>query len=373
MFTYATRTDFGRVKLISEAEFANNTEGKKTLEFYLRAATREIDYRTKRTFAPRFRVRVHQIPRDYIDLRPRAMYNRDIELNDDLLEAYRVQVGGYTVTDSTIDVPVGGITARATSFTVSSASGFSVGTFLRIDDETMIIDEISSNTLYVLRAQVNTKAAAHTAGTAINTLNITTLDSGTDYQLLDYNITPRWGLRVIFPNTWAGSYGALSVTTVVPSIFITGLWGYHDDYPTSAWVDTLDSVENNPSIDADDTSITVNDADGEDSIGLTRFSIGNLIRIDNELLVVTNVVGNTLTVLRGQRGSRATSHLKDTIIERWHTDDKLAQTCISVAKTLLDADSSVGGRQGVSDTSVGVAITLPQDAAEWIKFHVKSL
>lgn len=375
MLTYATLEDFARISKITSAQLTSNPTGKANLLDYLRAATRVIETRTHRTFFPSFKVKLFSIPRDYIDLRSRVLFARDIELNDDLLEAWRVQTGGYSTTDSEQDVPVGGITSSATSFTVTSASGFSAGTFLRIDNETMIVDAISGNTLYVLRGQAQTRAAAHTAGTAIYTLSVTSLTAGINYNLLDFNITPHYGLRVNFPSTWAGSYGVVSVATSVPQIYVTGLWGYHNNYYEMGWIDTLDTVEN-ASLSASDTSITVNDADGDDAQDMTRFEAGNLIRVDDELMEVTTVTAgsvNTLTVLRGVRGSRATTHAQNTTIFRYHVPDDLVEITTTVAKTMKESDESVDGRQGVGDTSAGAKITLPDDAAEWIAMHVRTI
>lgn len=373
MLTYVTTNDFARIKQVSPAKLNDNPNGALNIEMYLRGATQLIDTRTFRTFFPHQQVNVYSIPRDYIDLRARALYTRDLELGDDLLEAYRVQTGGYSTTNSGQVVP-SGVTPRSGSFTVTDASGFSVGDFLRIDTETLIIDEIDSNTLYVLRGQVNTRAAAHSAGAIIYTLNITTLNAGIDYQPLDFNVSPTLGLRVNFPNTWSASYGNMSTSSAVPSIYITGAWGYHAHYK-SAWVDTLDSVEDNP-LTSSATTITVNDADGTDASGMTRFAVGNLIRVDNEFMAITAITTtptNTLTVLRAQRGTRATSHVKESIIERWHVPDDLALVCFSIAKIMKDADQSVGARQGVSDQSAGAAIALPDDAVQWIKMHKRRI
>ena len=88
-------------------------------------------------------------------------------------------------------------------------------------------------------------------------------------------------------------------------VTITGVWGVHRDYD-HAWmhVDDLQAT-----IDADDTAVTVADADGADAYGLTpRLSPGNLLKIDDEYLEVTGVSTNTLTVRRGVNGSTAAAH-----------------------------------------------------------------
>ena len=68
-------------------------------------------------------------------------------------------------------------------------------------------------------------------------------------------------------------------------------------------------------IDNDDTSIVVSDSSGIEKNRLNRIAIDssngqNKIKIGNEIMLITNVntTSHTLTVLRGQDGSTATSH-----------------------------------------------------------------
>jgi hypothetical protein len=89
------------------------------------------------------------------------------------------------------------------------------------------------------------------------------------------------------------------------TVTITGTWGLHRDY-ANAWmkVDDLQAT-----ITDSATTLTVAVAAGADAYGVTpRLSPGNLIKIDSELLEVTAVSTNTLTVRRGVNGSTAAAH-----------------------------------------------------------------
>ncbi len=100
------------------------------------------------------------------------------------------------------------------------------------------------------------------------------------------------------------------------AIAISGIWGTHDAW-SEAWRDTTDTVQDAALTDASGT-ITVSDADGSDSAGESpRFQVGQLIRIEAEYLHITAVdtATNTITVIRGVRGTTAASHDQGTAIE----------------------------------------------------------
>ena len=100
------------------------------------------------------------------------------------------------------------------------------------------------------------------------------------------------------------------------SVRAVGVWGYSDDR-NKVFEDSQDTVENNP-LSSSGTSITVNDADGLNLLGVEpRFEIGQLLRIESEYLEVTDIDydANTLTVVRARNGSTAASHVQNTLIE----------------------------------------------------------
>lgn len=87
---------------------------------------------------------------------------------------------------------------------------------------------------------------------------------------------------------------------------VTGLWGYHPT-PEYAFRDSADALVSG--IAADATALTVSNAGGADAFGDTpRFAAGDLLRVENELLRVTAIAGNTLTVRRAENGTTAAAH-----------------------------------------------------------------
>lgn len=94
-------------------------------------------------------------------------------------------------------------------------------------------------------------------------------------------------------------------------IQVTGLWGFHANYPNEAWTTSGDTLQN--AVDDTTTTFEVADADGPDALGVTpRFSPGQLVQVDQEWVEVRAVDAasspNTLTVQRAVCGSAPADH-----------------------------------------------------------------
>lgn len=120
---------------------------------------------------------------------------------------------------------------------------------------------------------------------------------------------------------------------------VTGTWGWHDDWG-NAWVDTLDTVEDNP-LSSSATTLTVNDVDGADLYGQTpRISPGMILKVESEYLYVTatDTASNTATIIRGINGSTAASHAQNTAINSYQVPFDIQNALI----TLVGFWNSVG-------------------------------
>lgn len=99
------------------------------------------------------------------------------------------------------------------------------------------------------------------------------------------------------------SVGAMpSSSSFDSSAIFSGTWGYHRS-PESMWR-AIGSLQ--AGIDADDTSFVATDAT------VSLFEVYQYLKIDNEILFVTNVDSDTpytITVERGKNGTTAASHL----------------------------------------------------------------
>lgn len=142
------------------------------------------------------------------------------------------------------------------------------------------------------------------------------------------NHTPIKSIRL---NDVNGSIWRTWYPTCVPfidNISIAGFWGYRHDY-ANAYIDSLDTIQDAAGISATVTTITVTSVSGVDALFWSpRFDAGNLIRIENELILVlsTNTVSNTLSVRRGVNGTTPAIHAKNTSITVWYPEQDLMDT-----------------------------------------------
>jgi len=153
--------------------------------------------------------------------------------------------------------------------------------------------------------------------------------------------------------TGDGPYSALLVTpeTVAfvagypldQAIAVRGVWGWHDAW-AEAWRASGDTLR--AAIDADDALLSVADPAGADGLGLApRFQVGQLIRIGEEYAHVTGVDtdADTLSVVRGVRGTAADSHALGTAIEVYTPPEDIQARCLRWAPWLYQqADAAIG-------------------------------
>jgi len=131
------------------------------------------------------------------------------------------------------------LTASDTVVTVVSSQNFSVGDYIRIDNEIMTVTSVSSNDVTVSRGALATSAASHSAGR---------------------------------PVTLMEPVGASATT-----------------------------INEGATFSSSDTTLTVTNATN------LNIAVNGYIIIGNEILQVTAIAGNNLTVTRGQLGTTAAS------------------------------------------------------------------
>lgn len=94
------------------------------------------------------------------------------------------------------------------------------------------------------------------------------------------------------------------------SLKVRGVWGWHDA-PDQMWRPTEDAIFLHPFLNATSTIIPLTDVDAPLSGTLApRFQVGQLLRIDDEMMIVLaiNSGTNTIHVQRGVLGSALASH-----------------------------------------------------------------
>lgn len=134
--------------------------------------------------------------------------------------------------------------------------------------------------------------------------------------------SPYYVIQLDSGYSWYDYTPPTSGNTLVSTVSIHGTWGYHPNW-SQAWA-SLDTLSAN--ITSTATTLTVSDVDGADQYGNTpRFSAGNIIRIDNEYMLVTatNTTTNALTVIRGYNGQTAVAHTSTTAVYVYQVDDSI--------------------------------------------------
>jgi len=168
-----------------------------------------------------------------------------------------------------------------------------------------------------------------------NGATYTNLVVDTDYWATvwgDPNAPQSWNQLVVNPNSlvrgaWPAGRRAVK---------IVGLWGYADDRAT-AWEDSTDEVESNP-LAVGAVSLTVNDADGPDLLGVTpRFQAGQLLRIESEFAYcsATNTATQVLIIARSRNGTVDAEHIQNKQIDIWRPPAPMKQAAmISTVRVL---------------------------------------
>jgi hypothetical protein len=178
----------------------------------------------------------------------------------------------------------------------------------------------------------------------------------TDYVLEPANSAVHHSIRLLSSSSLRWLPGTNGRREQVISML--GLWGYHTDYNTAAWIDSLDTVRDNP-LTIGATSLTVTDADGvAEDLQTPRFQPGQLLKMEAEFVnvIAVNATSNVVTIKRAVNGTVATAHVQNTPISIYRPLENIvmaAQRLVSWRYTQKDANSF--DREAILGT--GIAIT----------------
>jgi hypothetical protein len=169
--------------------------------------------------------------------------------------------------------------------------------------------------------------------------------AATEFDLWPYNWYPKSSL--IMKDTSDYSFEAASSGDTHNILEVLGIWGYHQNYAV-AW--TTGSTLNGAISSTSATSVTVTSG--------TLFVAGQIIRVDNELMRVTVVVTNTLTVDRGWNGSTAATHLTLATVTIWRAQADIIRATLIQSARYYRRDTTTFGTVGGGEMGVQ-AVTIP--------------
>lgn len=207
-------------------------------------------------------------------------------------------------------------------------------------------------------------------------LEIVSLTNGDGEELTDYvlepaNVSPKTRIRLINGATWNADNNGQTEQVIA----VTAIWGSHDRY-SAAWKFSGKTVQDNP-LSSGATTITV--------AAITGFEVGQLLRLENEFVLVqaVNTVTGTpptattynLTVERGVNGTIAAGHSKETPISIWQVQGNISQACARlvkwryVQKDVDIFDKTYNGETGI----VSVPTAIPSDVLALLGPHKASI
>ena len=139
-------------------------------------------------------------------------------------------------------------------------------------------------------------------------------------------------------------------------IDVLGIWGYREDYANRGFV-SLTTINEGAQLSASDLTITMTNA--------SNCYAGQLIRIENELMIVASVSGNNVTVVaRGENGSTAAVHNDGTAVRGYNHHDDTQQVTLEIARMLYRSRYGENVETTAITTPAGVIVT-PRSLPVW--------
>ena len=201
----------------------------------------------------------------------------------------------------------------------------------------------------------------------LEVISVTNADAATiaptEYNLLPANAYPKYAIRLRQSTNeyWKTENDGDSEQVIT----INAIWAFRQQYSQRGWVTatTLGVAM------ADTTTLTFTATSG------TPIKAGNIVRIGNELMNVSDVTTNVVTVLsRGDNGSTAATHLINVPVYVWQVEPDIELACQTIVKNLFHnrQGQNTGGVATV--TGAGVVITpeaTPASAMAIIKNFIR--
>lgn len=195
-------------------------------------------------------------------------------------------------------------------------------------------------------------------------LELTTLTNGdgtviasTQYLLLPANNTPKY--RVQLKNTATVGFSPDSSSNYQQALSVLGIWGYHNDYG-AAWA-SAGTLTDAGGISSAATSYTASAGHG--------LKAGQLAKIESEMVYVSAVSVNAITIVRAANGSTAAAHAQNVAVSVWFQPfiEILVRTAVIAYARLKD--NPAGDAVDVG----GYRFMTPKDVTKWIDQRCRSL
>lgn len=141
-------------------------------------------------------------------------------------------------------------------------------------------------------------------------------------------------------------------------IALNAIWGYHNNYSKRGWI-AGSQLDEGSNITAAVTNFTVDSG--------TPFKTNQLVRVDNEILLVNYVSSNEIYVTeRGYNGSTAAVHLDNAPVYYWQPMQDIVQLTLEIARMMYRSRYGENVETTSITTPAGVVIN-PRSLPVWAR------
>ena len=133
---------------------------------------------------------------------------------------------------------------------------------------------------------------------------------GNDYITIPYDASPVLGFKQSTESTKQFNSGQ-------KTLVVDGSYGWED-------TQSIELTGTSEALDATETGVDVSSA--------SNCSEGMTIKVEDELMYVQSIAGNTLTVIRGVHGTTAATHTSGQSVTRQTFPDDVVQTCLEITR-----------------------------------------
>lgn len=191
------------------------------------------------------------------------------------------------------------------------------------------------------------------------TINSTTTSiTGTDLMTLTDGNASAPFYSILINNQ--ANYFSAGATAFTDGITITGNWGFISE--PSMLYKTVETITGTLTSSA--TTITV--ANG------TLYETLGYIKIDSEVMLITGISVNTLTVERGALGTTAAAHNNPYIIKRMYIDDAVVLLATRIVAWFYQKRNDLGDRIQFSDGSSLIPDSMPKNLQAQIAKYTRT-
>jgi len=273
--------------------------------------------------------------------------------------------------ETTLKTAIGSST---TTIEVVDARAFQPQQIILIGHEQLFIESITGNTLNVLRGERGTLPVPHAAGVQVR--SVTSSASGT--------------VRSISGNTFSGNrFAGIAGTFLENASIEADITGNQFTGNQRRGIDFVsqDTRAQQTTVARGGISRTATTLNVTDSTPFEGFATPFNIQVDGEVMTVTEVVGNTLSVIRGVNGTAAAGHLTNATVTASHGDglqvtiggtdsgdanifdanqlgavrielqDDAAGSFDFVGNSIINTDSNPGSNVATNDDGIEVVLT----------------